>query len=85
MKAKNRPLNFNPRTLESDLIREATSLRIPKSVAQNIAQKVTNNLTQWLEKRPLVTDSELNFKIAKELAKYHSDLAYVYQNRDKII
>ena len=38
-----------------------------------------------LKNRSIITEKDLNRVILKELKKYHADLAYVYENRDKII
>lgn len=76
---------FDTRELEKDILREAKVLHIPIGTAEAIAQKTAKQVEKWIKKRPAVTVSDINQRTAIEIAKYNTDLAYVYQNRDKII
>lgn len=76
---------FSIAGLKKDIIKEARLLKVPDTVAETIAEKTAEKVGKWVEKRAAVTSDDLNRQIAKELQKYHSDLAYVYQNRGKII
>ena len=53
--------------------------------AEVVAEKVAGQVVRWAGRRSAVTQADLNRQIAKEMQKYSPDLAYVFQNRDKII
>ena len=76
---------FNENELKSDILKEAKILGIPAGSAEAIATKVSEKVTKWASKRSFITDTELNHKIVTELTKFHADLAYVFENRGKII
>ncbi len=76
---------FSVEDLRKDILREAKILNISEPVAKTVAERVAGQLEKWTEKRAAVTEEDLNRQIAKELKKYNTDLAYVYQNRGKII
>lgn len=79
------PVTFSEEKLKTEIIAEAKILKIPESTAEIIATKTTTEVTKWVAKRAAVTVDDVNRRVALEVAKYNSDLAYVYQNRDKII
>ena len=66
-------------------MREAKALRMPAGAAEVIASKVAEQVSKWAAKRPAVTVDDIYRRIAVEAEKYSADLAYVYQNRGKII
>lgn len=76
---------FSIEDLKKDILHEAKLLKISETVAQMIAGRVAEKVEKWIEKRAAVTNDDLNRQLAKELQKYNADLAYVYQNRGKII
>lgn len=78
-------MTFTPEAIASELRQEAQSLGLPEDVADLMVERVVAKVAQWLDGRPAVTEADLNRKLALELQKYNVDLAYVYQNRDKII
>lgn len=76
---------FSVEGLKKDILGEAKKLKVPETVAQTMADRTIEKVGKWIEKRAAVTSDDLNRQIAKELQKYNADLAYVYQNRGKII
>mgnify|MGYP001079007234 CR=1 FL=1 len=76
---------FSIEDLRKDILHEAKLLKISETVAETIADRAIGKVGKWAEKRAAVTSDDLNRQIAKELEKYNADLAYVYQNRGKII
>lgn len=82
---KNQPVTFSEKELREELLREAKALKIPAGAAEVVASKVTEQVSKWAAKRPVVTVDDIYRRIALETEKYSADLAYVYQNRGKII
>ncbi len=71
--------------LKKEILREARVVELPMGVAEVVAAKIAEQTMRWVKKRPAVTREDLDRQIAKVAAKYSEDLAYVYQNRGKII
>ena len=82
---KNQPVTFSEKELREELLREAKALKIPAGAAEVVASKVTEQVSKWAVKRSVVTMDDIYRRIALEAEKYSTDLAYVYQNRGKII
>lgn len=80
-----RVLAFDKVALEKDLLDEAKRLKIPVGSAEKIAAKVAEDVGRWTKSRPGLTRADLEKRVTAELSKYNDDLAYVYQNRGKII
>ena len=78
-------VTFSEEKLKAEIIAEAKILKISESTAEIIASKTATEVAKWVSKRAAVTIDDVNRRVALEIAKYNSDLAYVYQNRDKII
>lgn len=71
--------------LKQEILQEARVVRLPMGTAEVVAEKVAGQVVRWAGRRSAVTQADLNRQIAKEMQKYSPDLAYVFQNRDKII
>lgn len=84
-KATPKPIVFNEKELQQDLIHSAKALGISVAVAEAISIKIVKKVAERLSKRAAVTMDDLNRFIATEAEKYSKDLAYVYKNRGKII
>lgn len=79
------PTTFSVKGLETELLCEMQALRIPPGTAEVMAEKIAEAVEGWTRKRSVITDEDMWRRIAKEAEKYSADLAYVYQNRGKII
>ena len=64
---------------------DAKAIGIPSGAAEDFIQKSLKAATKKLSTKTIITEKDLQRALAKELKKYHRDLAYVYENRDTII
>jgi hypothetical protein len=71
--------------IKADILREARVLKIQIGTAEIIADKVSEKVFGWSKKRSIITVDDLNHQIAKEVAKFNKDLAYLFESRGKII
>lgn len=78
-------MKFDETKLIKDIQKEAKSVNVPSDVAEVIAPKIAAAVAKWASKRSAITEADLNRRVTKEAEKYSADLAYVYQNRGKII
>ncbi len=71
--------------LKTTLMRDAHALSIPIGAAESFVNRSISAAEKSLKGKKIITEDDLNRAIVKELKKYHTDLAYVYKNRGKII
>lgn len=71
--------------LRKDLKIHAKAVGIPVGAAESFIDETLKTVQKSLKKKTIITQLDLDRLIVKELKKYNSDFAYVYQNRDKII
>lgn len=76
---------FDEKLLTRDLKTEARALGIPVGAANIFVEKTVSVTRNKLKKKKIITKRDLERTVVAELKKYNADLAYVYQNRDKII
>ncbi|MBR3230665.1 hypothetical protein IKF73_01370 [Candidatus Saccharibacteria bacterium] len=76
---------FNAKSLIKELKIDARALNIPIGAAEIFIDKTINSVQKSLKTKTIITEDDLKRLVVKELKKYHADLAYVYENRDKII
>lgn len=76
---------LNKKAIIRDLKIDAKSVGIPVGAAKVFAEKAVNDALGNLSSKTIITDQDLKRALVKELKKYSSDLAYVYENRDTII
>lgn len=77
--------NLDYDKIKHELKIDAHALGIPIGSAEIFIDRTLIAVTKTLRKKTIITENDLTRAIVKELKKYHPDLAYVYQNRDKII
>ncbi|MBQ3432789.1 hypothetical protein IJG22_00625 [Candidatus Saccharibacteria bacterium] len=77
--------DFNQTKLKRELMIDARAVGIPSGAAEIFIDHSITSALESLAKKSLITQQDLKRALTKELQKYHPDLAYVYQNRDKII
>ena len=79
----NTPLDI--KALTKSLKIDARAIGIPPGAAEIFIAKSIKDAIKSLKTKKIITDQDLTRAVTKELKKYHADLAYVYENRDKII
>lgn len=76
---------FNRKELTKILKLDARALGIPSGAADIFIEKTLSSVEKSLKSKKIITKSDLDRLISRELKKYHADLAYVYEIRDKIV
>ena len=77
--------DLNEKVLIKELEIDAKAVGIPSGAAEIFIEKSISAAKKSLKSKKIITEKDLERAIAKELKKYNTDLAYVYENRDKII
>ena len=76
---------FNRKEITKTLKTDARALGIPSGAAEIFIEKTLDSVEKSLKTKKIITEKDLDRLILRELKKYHKDLAYVYEIRDKII
>lgn len=71
--------------LRASVITACLSVRTPELQAENTAEKVCNDFEKWLENKQEVTTKDIITVSSKILQKYHTEAAYIYEQRHIII
>ena len=77
--------DFDENEIIHNLKIDAHAVGIPEGAAETFIERTIKDVKKSLKNRSIITENDLHRAILKELRKYHADLAYVYENRDKII
>ncbi|MBR3253294.1 hypothetical protein IKF85_01070 [Candidatus Saccharibacteria bacterium] len=77
--------HFDAKKIEKELRIDAKAVSIPSGAAEVFIEKTLESVKKQLKNKTIITNKDLERIITKELKKYNADLAYIYQNRDKII
>ncbi len=75
----------NDKNLIKNLKIDAKAVGIPAGAADIFIEESLKAVSKTLKAKKIITNKDLDRAITKELKKYNTDLAYVYENRDKII
>ena len=71
--------------LRASVITACLSVRTPESQAENTADAVCDDTERWLQNKSEVTTKDIVTVSAKLLKKYHTEAAYLYEQRHIII
>ena len=77
--------DYDEKEIAKDLKIDAHAVGIPEGAAEMFIERTIKDAKKTLKNRSIITENDLKHAILKELKKYHADLAYVYENHDKII
>ena len=76
---------FDQTELTKELKREARAVGLSENTTKVVSERVAGKVAKWVSDKDVVTQDDLYRRIAKEAKRYSQDLAYVYENRGKII
>ncbi|MBQ3352591.1 hypothetical protein IJG91_02980 [Candidatus Saccharibacteria bacterium] len=82
---KPQAVKFSEEALKRDILKEAKVLKISNETAGKYAKIVSGRVAAWVSKRATVTQPDIDVQVAKEIKKYNKDLAFIYENKGKII
>jgi 2-phosphoglycerate kinase len=84
-KSKKITYEYSASGVKQSILRNARSLGMPEGWAKQIADRVSKQTDAWIADKEIVTEDDLRREVIKELEELSPDLAYAYQNHDKII
>lgn len=69
---------FDERKLYASVYNALIVVRVEDAEAELVADKVTQHVKQWLDKKDEVTSRDILIRAAKDLEGYNDDAAYLY-------
>ena len=84
-KKKEKPVVFDEKELQKELMHSARAVGMSAGAVEVVVEKVAQKVGARVRKRAAVTVEDINRYVSEEAEKYNKDLAYVYENRGKII
>lgn len=78
-------VKLSKKKIHEEIKQEARVLGLHSGTAEIIADKVTDKIMAWGEKRSMITEDDLNARLSKEIKKYNEDLAYLFESKGKVI
>lgn len=84
-KKKKITYEYSSNDIKNSVMLNARSINLPEGWAKQIATRVAKSVDEWIADKEIVTEGDLRKKIVSELKDLNPDLAYAYQNHDKII
>ncbi len=76
---------YSSKGIQQNVLRYARSQNVPENWAKQIAERVSKATDAWIADKDTVTEDDLRKIIYKEIKVLDPDLAFAYQNHDKII
>lgn len=73
------------KNIKQELKLHAKALSIPEGAIDSFIKEAIPAIKKSLKARTILTKLDVAKIVAKEIRKYNKDLAYVYENHDKII
>jgi hypothetical protein len=77
--------NKTKQNLKKELSLHAHAIGLEPGAADSFITATLRSVQKSLKNKSTITSADLDRLVIKELKKYNSDLAYVYEIRDKII
>ena len=76
---------FDPLKLHASILAACRTVRAFEGEAQSAAEHVCRDVIDWLEEKTEVTSDDIRRVAAEQLAAYHPDAAYMYEQHRMII
>lgn len=67
------------------IMRQARAAKLPEGWARSLANTVADTTDRWILNKDIITEDDLRGVIIARLGELSPDLAFAYQNHDKII
>lgn len=77
--------NYSRNSIKQDIIEHGAGLGLPRGWLEQIAEITTQAVDDWIADKAMVTEDDIRRKVIMELEPLNADIAYVYENYDKII
>ena len=76
---------YSKNQMKRDIMKEGRVLGLHTGSTAAIADRVVEEIDEWVMKRGDITEADLNRVASNKLKKYNPDLAYMYKMKGKVI
>ena len=77
--------NYTHEDIKQSILKCGLGLGMAEGWVELIAEKVASAMDEWTQNKGIVTETDIRKRITNELSVFNSDIAYAYENHDKII
>jgi len=77
--------NYSRSDTKRDIMLAGAGLGLPSGWLEQVAEIVTKAVDRWIEDKATVTEDDIRRHIISELEPLNPDMAYAFENYDKII
>ncbi len=85
MMKKRKSYEYSHDGVYEDILFNAHGVGLPEGIARAIADRVATSTDQWICDKEMITEDDLRRFISGQLEGLDANLAYAYQNNDKVI
>ena len=75
---------FDERKVYATCYKACINASIPSQKSENICEKVTREIKQWIKKKESVTSNQIFLQMTRILKKYNKDAAFMYETHRDI-
>lgn len=77
--------NYSRSDIKNEIIRSGAGLGLPTGWLEQIAEITTKAVDDWIADKATVTEGDIRRRVVMELQPLNADVAYAFDNYDKII
>ena len=71
--------------VKQSIVQHGLGLSLPKGWLEQVAEMTACAVDKWVAKKNIVTEEDIRNQVANRLRPLNADIAYAYENYDKII
>lgn len=71
--------------VKKNIIRHGAGLGLPRGWLEQVAEIAASAVDKWVESKSTVTEEDIRNQVINQLRPLNADVAYAYENYDKII
>lgn len=76
---------FSKEKVIQEIQQESKVLNLHTGAVNMIAEEVAKKIQNWVQDKPTITQADLDRRIVEEVKKYNKDLAFILNERTKLI
>lgn len=84
VKRKGHTERFDERKVYASCYAACLASHVPHHLAEKIAEHVTSDVKRWIREKKTITSHSIFLMVAKSMAEYSKDAAYMYKTHRDI-
>jgi hypothetical protein len=71
--------------IKENIIQHGAGLGLPRGWLEQVAEMTASAVDKWAESKHTITEEDIRNQVINQLKPLNADIAYAYENYDKII